>query len=209
MMAGKTRLESLELHDSPYGERNKQPILDVLQEYLQADTDILEIGSGTGQHAVFFSRQLASVRWQMTEMTEHLEVLQARWLQQGSERMPEPCVIDCRDSSWNLPRKYDAAFSANTTHIMPWQGVCGLLHGIGKALKPGGLFLLYGPFRYHGEDTSTSNSDFHQLLRTRSAEMGVRDYYELEALAALAGLCLRKDIPMPANNRILIFENEK
>ncbi|MBE9548691.1 MAG: DUF938 domain-containing protein [Proteobacteria bacterium] len=206
-MVEKTSLESLELQDSLYGERNKQPILDILQEYLQADTDVLEIGSGTGQHAVFFSRQLASIHWQMTEMAENLEVLKARHLQQGNERMPEPCAIDSRDSSWDLPRHYDAAFSANTAHIMSWQGVCGLLHGVGKALKPGGLFLLYGPFRYHGEDTSPSNSDFHRLLKSRSPEMGIRDYYELEALAAMAGLCLWKDMPMPANNRILIFKN--
>ncbi len=200
-------LENIELRCSPSGERNKQPILEVLKKYIAADTNVLEIGSGTGQHAVFFTRNLPGIRWQMSEMPENLEVLQARKLQQGNERMPEPIALDCRDADWHIDHQYELAFSANTAHIMSWQGVCGLLHGVSKWLKPDGVFLLYGPFRYRGQDTAHSNTDFHQHLKNRSPEMGLRDYYEMQALATQAGLDLQDDIPMPANNRILVFRN--
>jgi cyclopropane fatty-acyl-phospholipid synthase-like methyltransferase len=202
-----TNLETFEFHDSPYGERNQQPILKILQEYLSADADVLEIGSGTGQHAVFFTRHMPAVSWQMTEMPENLKALQARRLQQGNTCLAEPGVIDCRDPHWDLPQQYDAAFSANTAHIMSWEGVCGMFQGVGKALKPEGLFFLYGPFRYHGKDTAQSTTDFHRQLHSRSAEMGLRDYYELQTLAETLGMRLNKDISMPANNRILIFQN--
>ena len=203
------KLKDIELRDSPSGERNKQPILEHLQHYMPEDCSVLEIGSGTGQHAVFFTGQLAVKHWQMTEMPENMDLLKARKQQQGNGCLPEPLALDCSHADWHLPQQYDLVFSANTVHIMPWQAVCGLLHGVAKALKADGQFMLYGPFRYHGRDKAESNTKFHQHLRSRSPQMGLRDYYDLQAVAKLAGLTISEDLEMPANNRILISKHAK
>ncbi len=209
MATEKTHLANLVLAENPSCERNKLPILEVLKEYLNPGDHLLEIGSGGGMHALYFTQNLPVARWQMTEMPEYMEAIQARFIQQGNSQMATPLSLDCRAAHWGLPQQYDAIFSANTVHIMSWQAVCGLMNGVHKALKPEGLFLLYGPFRYNGEDTAASNTAFHEYLKNTSAEMGLRDYQEMAALAKLAGLQLIKDIPMPANNRILIFKHEQ
>ncbi|MCF6262190.1 MAG: class I SAM-dependent methyltransferase [Xanthomonadales bacterium] len=209
MTTENTHLAKLALAENPSGERNKLPILEVLKEYLNPDDQVLEIGSGGGMHAIYFTQNLPAVRWQMTEMPQYMKALEARFIQQANSQMSPPVSLDCRVADWGLPRQYNAVFSANTTHIMSWQAVCGLMHGVQKALKPGGLFLLYGPFRYNGEDTAASNTAFHEYLKNESPEMGLRDFQEMAALANLAGLQLIKDIPMPANNRILIFKHEQ
>lgn len=209
MTVRNTHLANLAFPENPAGERNKLPILTVLKDYLKTDSKVLEIGSGSGMHAVYFTQNLPTIRWQMSEMPGYMEGLRARFIQQGNAQIAPPVSIDCRADHWNIPHQFDAVFSANTAHIMSWQAVCGLMHGVSKALKPGGLFLLYGPFRCNGKDTAVSNKTFHEYLRKKSPEMGLRDYQEMAVLAKLAGLHLIKDIPMPANNRILIFQHDQ
>jgi SAM-dependent methyltransferase len=192
----------------PYSEscdQNREPILEVLKEVFADRRHVLEIGSGTGQHAVFFSEKLPQLIWQTSDLPANHAGIRA-WLDElGSERVLPPIAIDTTEPDWSIDAAVDAVFSANTAHIMHWPAVQGMFAGIGRYLAPGGVFALYGPFNYEGRYTSESNARFDQWLKGRDPLSGIRDFEALCELAGEAGMALEKDYQMPANNRILVW----
>ena len=188
-------------------ERNKKPILEVLEKYMPKRGLVLEIGSGTGQHAVYFAGKLGTIKWQPSEVPENLPGLTARIEAEGNEFVKPPIAIDVlKDdiSAWP-ERILTAAFSANTTHIMDWQTVRGMFAGLGTKLKPRGVFCLYGPFNNGGKYTSDSNQAFDLRLKSQNPEMGLRDIQSLETLAGKNDMKLIDLVPMPAENMTLVF----
>jgi SAM-dependent methyltransferase len=185
-------------------ERNKGPILDVLRTAFLERTQVLEIGSGTGQHAVHFAAHLPHLTWQPTEQLANLPDLTARVKLEGSSNLRAPTVLEVKQTVWPR-RSVDAVFTANTLHIMAWSEVMAMYHGIGAVLKPGGVVCVYGPFRYGGRYTSNSNEAFDRMLQERDPLSGLRDVQQVTALAAEFGLRLRCDHDLPANNRLLEF----
>ncbi len=194
-----------DLPRAPACARNREPILAVLKAYLRPGEHVLEIGSGTGEHAVYFAEQLPELTWQPTERPEHLPGVEAwvEWARLGN--LARPLMLDVT-ARWPVER-VDAVFSANTAHIMSWEAVEAMFLGVGAALKPGGYFLLYGPFNYGGRYTSESNRHFDETLRRRDPAMGLRDVADLERLAQRAGLERVNDHAMPANNRVLVWRH--
>jgi len=191
-------------------ENNKQPILAVLERVLEGASHVLEIGSGTGQHAVFFAAKLSHLVWQTSDLRESHAGIGA-WLEHA--RLPnlrEPLELDVTREPWPLAAigRVDAVFSANTAHIMPWPAVQACVRGVGRLLPPGGRFLLYGPFHFGGRPTSESNARFDASLRARDPRMGVRSFEDVDREARAAGLALLEDCAMPANNRLLVWERE-
>jgi SAM-dependent methyltransferase len=185
-------------------ERNKAPILEVLRVALADRTQVLEIGSGTGQHAVHFAAHLPHLTWHPTEQLAYLPDLGARVKLEGPPNLRAPTVLDVNQTVWPL-RAADAIFTSNTLHIMAWTEVAALYRGLDGVLSRGGVLCVYGPFRYHGRYTSDSNRDFDRMLQERDPLSGVRDIRDLTALAAQYGLRLRADHDLPANNRLLEF----
>jgi cyclopropane fatty-acyl-phospholipid synthase-like methyltransferase len=185
-------------------EENKQPILEILRKEFAQTEKVLEIGSGTGQHAVFFAQALHHLVWQTSDVAENHPGILA-WLEDdGPNNALPPLELDVRHSAWPA-QKYDGIFSANTVHIMGWPEVELMFAGIGQVLLPEGRFCLYGPFNYHGEFTSPSNANFDVWLKNRNPASGIRDVDELNSLAEKAGLSLVADYEMPVNNRILVW----
>lgn len=188
-------------------ERNKEPILEVLRRVFADRSAVLEIGSGTGQHAVHMAAQLPALTWHPTERLAALEDLEARVQAEGTSNLRRPTVLDVRQPVWPVAA-VDAMFTANTLHIMSWPEVTALFHGIGATLTPGGVLAIYGPFRYAGRDTAPSNQEFDRMLRERDPESGLRDLERVTALATGFGLRLAADHDLPANNRLLVFVKE-
>jgi len=191
----------------PYSEsceQNRAPILEVLRIELAGRERLLEIGSGTGQHAVYFAPEFPELLWQTSDMADMHAGIHAWLAEQGCGNILPPLALDvCRDS-W--PRaSYDAVFSANTAHIMDWKSVQCLFAGIGRVLQAGGVFCLYGPFNYAGAYTSESNARFDAWLKARDPHSGIRDFEALQGLAGMAGMKLKEDYGMPANNRTLVW----
>lgn len=185
-------------------EQNKDPILGVLREVFADCRRVLEIGSGTGQHAVYFGKMLPHLEWQTSDLPQNHPGIRA-WLEEA--RLPNvlaPLSLNALDPSWPV-REMDAIFSANAVHIMSWEHVEGMFKGIGRVLMPGGLVCLYGPFNYDGKFTSESNARFDAWLKSNDSLSGVRDFEALDALARAQGLELWKDFAMPANNRTLVW----
>jgi len=186
-------------------EQNKKPILSVLKEKFSEHKAVLEIGSGTGQHAVFFAEQLPHLSWITSDQLEYHPGIKS-WLDSSELANTQgPLLLDVNQDEW-LTTKVDAIFSANTVHIMSWTSVENMFLGIGKTLAEAGSFCLYGPFNYNGEFSSESNARFDLWLKQRDPESGVRDFEDLQLLAAKAGLKFVEDIEMPANNRILVWK---
>ncbi len=185
-------------------ERNKEPILAVLRERLAGCTRVLEIGSGTGQHAVHFARHLAHLTWQPTERAQNLAALEQRIRREGGANLAAPEPLDVAQPDWPV-RHADAVFTANTLHIMSWEDVGAMIRGIGALLPPGGPWCVYGPFRYADEYTSPSNREFDRGLRARDPLSGLRDAHAVARMAASHGLLLEEDRDLPAFNRLLIF----
>ena len=188
-------------------ERNKEPILRVLRECFMDRVHVLEIGSGTGQHAVYFAQHLTHLTWYPTEQLTYLEDLAARVQLEGGQNLRPPTVLDVRQRVWPL-KSVDAIFTANTLHIMSWPEVTAMYHGIGGVLAPGGVLCVYGPFRYEGRYTSASNEEFDRALQERDPQSGLRDVHAVAALAAPYGLRLSDDHDLPAFNRLLVFAKE-
>ena len=186
-------------------EQNKYPILAVLKEYFAVAKTVLEIGSGTGQHAVFFAEQMPHLTWHTSDQArQHTGI--NMWLNDAArENIMAPLLLDVKQSTWPI-KTVDAIFSANTVHIMGWPSVEKMFSGIGNVLKRDGVFCLYGPFNYAGQFSSESNARFDVWLKQRDPESGVRDFESLQQLANKVGLDLVKDIEMPANNRILVWK---
>jgi SAM-dependent methyltransferase len=188
-------------------ERNKEPILAVLRTTFAECLEVLEIGSGTGQHAVYFARHLTHLTWHPTEQLSYLADLSARAQQEGGANLTAPTLLDVRQSVWPV-HSVDAVFTANTLHIMSWPEVVATYRGIGGVLAPRGVLCVYGPFRYAGEYTSDSNRAFDLMLQERDPRSGLRDVNALKELAASYGLELAADHDFPAFNRLLVFVKE-
>ena len=185
-------------------EQNRAPILEVLRIELAGKSRLLEIGSGTGQHAAYFAAEFPELIWQTSDVVESHAGIRA-WLGDTAVvNAPPPFALDVCKDTWPTAR-YDAVFSANTAHIMSWPEVECFFAGVGQALDTGGVFCLYGPFNYNGLYTSESNARFDQWLRQRDPLSGVRDFEALQALAEKAGLLLKEGYEMPANNRTLVW----
>jgi SAM-dependent methyltransferase len=176
-------------------ERNRAPILEVLRRVFANSRRVLEICSGTGQHAAYFAPELPHLAWQASDVAENLPDIR--------EWVPDPPPIELdMDKPWPA-LDVDAVFSANTCHIMSWPQVERMFAEIGR-LRPQ-VFALYGPFNYDGRPTSESNARFDAMLRHRDPASGLRDAEAIVALAGREGLMLAEDNPMPANNRLLVF----
>ena len=191
---------------SQAAENNKQPIASLLGEWFAPCRSVLEIGSGTGQHAVFFAGVLPHLVWQPSELGPDLSLLNARIRAQAPTNCRTAVALDVRAADWVLPAcHYDGIFSANCLHIMAWPSVASLFAGLGKLLAPEGTVCIYGPFKYNGAYTSDSNARFDDWLKARDSESGIRDFEAVDALAKQAGLVLKADVAMPANNQLLVW----
>lgn len=189
---------------APSCERNREPILAVLQEHLADRQHVLEVGAGTGQHAVYFAAQLPQLLWQCSDRAENVPGIRL-WLDEaGLPNTPEPIAFDV-SAAWPSGR-YDAVFSANTLHIMSWDEVRQFFAGLPLVTTQGAKLIIYGPFNDNGQFTSESNAQFDAWLKARGAHMGIRDAAAVDALAAQAGFALTHDLPMPANNRCRIWQ---
>lgn len=193
----------MEKPTAPSCERNREPILEVLRTHFADRQRVLEIGSGTGQHAVHFAAGLPWLSWQTSERAENLRGIQA-WLDEAAlPNTPQPMELDV-GSTWPT-LTFDAVFSANTLHIMGWLEVQRLFDQLPTVTNTGALLVVYGPFNYSGRYSSDSNAAFDQWLKARGAHMAIRDAEAIDALAARTGFALIDDIAMPANNRCRVW----
>ena len=196
------------MKDLPYSQaaaNNREPILALLRTILAGPRSVLEVGAGTGQHAVFFAEALPAVRWQATERADALSMLQPRLSRAHLPNLPEPQPLDIADQPWPVA-KADAIYTANTLHIVAEDLVEAFFRGCGEVGQAGTPLIVYGPFNYGGEFTTESNAHFDLWLKDRDPRSGVRDFEWVNALAGDAGYDLRGDYEMPANNRLLYWE---
>ena len=196
--------QAAQLPFSPASERNKQPIFEALRPRLPETGRLIEIGAGTGQHAEFMAPQLPGIQWLATDREPELPGLGARLAAAG---LAPPRGLEVVAGTWPAG-PFDAAYSANTTHIMHWPQVCAMFAGVGRCLRPGGSFFLYGPFNRGGEYTAPGNAAFDRQLRSRDPAMGLRDLGDIESLARGHHLLLVECLAMPANNLLLVFRRD-
>ncbi len=193
--------------DKPFSqasERNKAPILQALRAQYTQVRKVLEVGSGTAQHAVHFAAALPHLVWQCSDLADNLPGIQ-RWLDDASlPNLPRPLHFDVNQRP--PAGRYDAVFSSNTLHIMGWSEVQRLFERLDRLLHPRGLLTVYGPFNYGGRFTSDSNARFDESLRRADACRGIRDFEAVDALARSVGLTLQADLQMPANNRCITWQ---
>jgi len=191
-------------------ERNRAPILAVLHQAFRDSREVLEIGSGTGQHAVHFAAALSGLHWQPTERAAQLPGLRARIALEGSENLRAPLELELETGPWpadpTAGRPWDAAFSANTLHIIAVALVERFFAGVGATLAPRAHLAVYGPFRYAGRFTTESNAQFDAALKQRDPDSGIRDAEWVQQLAAAQRFALVADHPMPANNQLLVWQ---
>jgi SAM-dependent methyltransferase len=185
--------------------RNRVPIQEVLQQLLGSESRVLEVGSGTGQHAELFTETMPGWLWQPTEVDDaNLASIEAYRTEAARPNFLPALRFDVRDEAWP-GQGYDAVFSANVIHITPWTVTLALLAGAARVLAPSGLLVLYGPFRFSGAFTADSNAAFDARLRGEDPDWGVRDVEDLQREALARGFALPRMIPMPANNHVLAF----
>jgi cyclopropane fatty-acyl-phospholipid synthase-like methyltransferase len=189
-------------------ERNQAPILAVLADVFSGARQVLEIGSGTGQHAVFLATHLPHVVWQPTDLAECLPGLQARLVLEAPGNVRDALPLDVTDHPWPdalTGGEIDAVFSANTLHIMSWNAVMSFFERLGEVAAGACRLCIYGPFRYDDTFTTPSNARFDQWLKARDSRSGVRDFEAVDALARTQGFRLVADHAMPANNQMLVW----
>ena len=194
--------------DKPFSqacENNKVPILEVLQRYLTQPGSVLEVGSGTGQHAAFLSGKLPHVQWQPSDVADNLPGIHAWRDEVNHPNLASPIAFDVTQSTAR-PKAHDHLFSANTLHIMSWSSVESFFGLLPELINPAGYVFFYGPFKYNGDFTSPSNANFDLWLKERGEHQGIRDFEDIAELAEQAGLNLVEDVRMPANNQILVWQ---
>ncbi len=189
-------------------ENNKQYILDVIRQEFPAGSRVLEIGTGTAQHVIHFAQALPEVHWQPSDMPENLATVQAGLADCGLRNIAVPLALDVAQEVWPVSA-VDGIFTANTLHIMSEAHVELFFLGVQRVLQPGGRLCVYGPFKYDGEFTTPSNARFDVWLKERDPRSGVRDFERADALAREAGMHLRADHAMPANNQLLVWERNQ
>jgi SAM-dependent methyltransferase len=189
---------------SPASARNREPILAALGPLLEGCRSVLEIGSGTGQHAVYFGAALPDILWQTSDLpANHPGIL--AWLQEAAlSNVLPPLTLDAGAADWPSG-PFDAVYTANTCHIMSWPEVQGMFRGIGQVLAPGGMLCIYGPFNRNGQYTAPSNAQFDASLKAQAPHMGLRNMEDIDALARAQQLTLVADLPLPANNNLLAW----
>jgi SAM-dependent methyltransferase len=192
---------------APSCDRNRDPILAVLNERFADRRTVLEVGSGTGQHAVYFAKSLPHLVWQTSDVEENLAGIR-EWLdEENLPNTPQPLLLDVQ-GEWPSTQ-FDAVFTANTLHIMSWMEVELLFARLNEVLAAAAKVVIYGPFNYAGKFTSESNVAFNDWLRAREAHMAIRDFEAVNALAESISLRLIADVDMPANNRTLVWQRSK
>lgn len=190
---------------APACDRNKDPILDVLQDHFKTPGTVLEVGAGTGQHAVWFAAALPHLIWQPADLVDSHDSING-WRDEAElDNLLPPQELDLSDYDWSN-RRYDYVVCINTIHIVSWRNVKALFDGISVCLKPNGRCFLYGPYRYSNRPLEPSNQKFDLWLKDRNPNSGVRDFDEIEKLATHSNLALVADITMPANNRALVWK---
>jgi cyclopropane fatty-acyl-phospholipid synthase-like methyltransferase len=192
---------------SEAADRNKGPILAILSQAFEDTRRVLEIGSGTGQHALHFAAHLPHLSWQPSDTGEYLSALRERLRQEGGANLLPVIELDVRANPWPVT-SVDGIFSANTLHIMSWSSVEEFFRGAGSVLSAQAVLCVYGPFRYGGRYTSDSNAAFDDYLRKRDPVSGIRDFEALDDLAHRQGLRAVADHPMPANNQLLVWKRD-
>lgn len=192
---------------APATERNREPILAVLREVLPIAGTVLEISSGTGEHAIFFAPRLAPRKWLPSDPNPVARASIAAWRQHcPSENLYPPIALDACDSSWAVEEEISAIANINMIHIAPWAACLGLMAGAGRHLFPGGILYLYGPFKQAGKHTAPSNEAFDESLQVQNPQWGIRDLEEVVAVAQSEGFSPIKTVAMPANNLSVIFQ---
>jgi hypothetical protein len=194
--------------DKPFSQacvNNQAPICNVLERVFADKKSVLEVGSGTGQHGIFFAKKLPHLNWQMSDREQNHAGIK-RWIYDSpSSNLLAPIALDVLRDQWPKAH-YDAAYSANTAHIMPWDAVVSMFMGIGDRLLSGGVFCLYGPMKYLGVLEAQSNVQFDNWLQQQVPHQGIREFHEINQLAKDAGLTLQEDNAMPANNRLIVWQ---
>lgn len=194
--------------NKPYSgscDQNRDPILSIIQPLLKPCKTALEIGSGTGQHAVFFAEKMPHLNWQTSDRAEYHTGIQ-KWLDDVKlPNLQNPLSLDVLKDTW-IDQQYDAVFTANTLHIMHHDDVQALFENITNVLNDDGLLMVYGPFNYEGDYSSESNARFDVWLKNNDPQSGIKDFEWVNTLANKAGLVLQSDYEMPANNRILYWK---
>ena len=185
-------------------ENNQKAILAHLQAAFSDCKTVLEIGSGTGQHAVYCAPRLPHLSWQTSDQAEYHLGINAWIDSMPAANLHRPLVLNVDMPTWPL-ESVDGIFTANTCHIMAWESVENMFRRLALLLKSGGMLVIYGPFNYGGEFTAPSNANFDAYLKQRAAHQGVRDFESVDVLAKAAGLTLLEDNAMPANNRLLVW----
>jgi hypothetical protein len=201
---------------SPATQRNREPILEVLLQVLPPRDTILEIASGSGEHAVFFASKLKTCRWLPTEVDPQLRASIISWIEiWGGDNIDPPLELDVTERIWPVEKDaferlhrqpIVAIVNINMIHISPWSACLGLMAGAGRLLKTGGILYLYGPFKQGGEHTAASNAAFDQYLRAQNPEWGVRNLEDVVAVAEAQNLTFKQIYQMPANNLSVVFE---
>ncbi|OUS09991.1 methylase [Gammaproteobacteria bacterium 54_18_T64] len=193
--------------DKPFSqacENNQQAIFTVLERVFTQAQEVLEIGSGTGQHASYFAPRLPQLVWQTSDQADYHPGINAWIADTNAENLRRPLLLNVDMPEWPIAG-VDAVFSANTCHIMGWASVVNMFTHLADVLALGGTLAIYGPFNYDGQYTSPSNANFDQWLKQRGAHQGIRDFEAVDQLASRAGMSLLEDNAMPANNRLLVW----
>lgn len=200
-----TNINPADLPFAPACERNKEPILAELVRLLKQQSCVVEIGSGTGQHAIYFTEHLPHVTWQPTDLSQHLAGIEGWRAYRPQANLLPSIPLDISKTPWLIP-PCDVFFTANTLHIVSWELGKLMIKECGHHLPLGGQLVIYGPFNYRGQYTSDSNAHFDLWLKERDPASAIRDFEKVVKTADLAGLQLKEDNTMPANNRLLVFE---
>ncbi|MFB2893394.1 DUF938 domain-containing protein [Aerosakkonemataceae cyanobacterium BLCC-F50] len=198
---------------APATQRNREPILEVLQRILPSTGTILEIASGTGEHAVFFAPRLSGRKWLPTDVNYLSLASISAWLEYApSDNIYPPILLDVCADIWSIEQEKQylgeitAIVSINMIHIAPWSACLGLMAGAGRILPQNGILYLYGPFKQNGQHTAPSNAAFDEMLKSQNPEWGVRDLDDVIAAAKMQNLQWRETVSMPANNLSVIFQ---
>ena len=184
---------------------NQEIICGILERVFADKKSVLEIGSGTGQHGVWFARKLPHLSWQMSDREQNHAGIKWWMNDYPAPNLLPPMPLDVLNDHWPTAH-YDAIYSANTAHIMPWEAVAAMISGIGERLVSGGVFCLYGPMKYLGVLDAKTNTAFNYRLQQQFAHQGIREFHDINGLATEAGLVLREDNPMPASNRLIVWQ---
>ena len=185
-------------------EKNKEPILKVLKEYVSDQESLLEIAGGTGQHGEFFAKSFPNIVWQTSDLPDAVTDLNLRISEANLQNLPRALTLNVNDPNWNV-KKYELLFTANSLHIMSEESVENFFSRIPDALQQSALVFIYGPFKYDGKFTTESNAEFDEWLKEKDRRSGIRDFEVISELAISAGFSFVADVQMPSNNQLLVF----